>query len=309
MILGRSVTGGDLRLLYDLLYSADWGEITTNDYGFAPAQIGGPECYQLQMYEELYKLFRAQCDPFEPQRLLEVSCGRGGGLRHLVKRWESEVHAVGLDLSVRAVAFCSRHYADVGAMAFAQGSALSLPFKDGSFDVVVNVEASHGYSDDEGFFREVWRVLRSDGAFLYADSRMQQHVPRSMQLLHKIGFKGNFRDITSNVARACELDSERRRALIRSGVPWPYRVLMRRKLDSYAGIAGSAKYQKFRTHRREYFMACMMKVVRGRHLEPSKINDTAGRVADSVVANRDAAGKLSANPAEYAWSRATSRCR
>jgi hypothetical protein len=39
---------------------------------------------------------------------------------------------------------------------------------------------------------------------------------------------------------------------------------MRRKLDTYADIAGSATYQKFRTHRREYFMACMMKVVRGR---------------------------------------------
>jgi ubiquinone/menaquinone biosynthesis C-methylase UbiE len=296
MILGRSVRGGDLRPLYDLLYSADWGEITTNDYGFAPAQIEGPERYQLQMYEELYRLFRAQWDPSEPQRLLEVSSGRGGGLRHLVKRWESEVHAVGLDLSARAVEFCGRHHADVGTMAFAQGSALSLPFKDGSFDVVVNVEASHGYGDDEGFFREVWRVLRSGGAFLYADSRMRQHVPRAMQLLSKIGFKGNFQDITSNVARACELDSERRRALIRSGVPWPYRVLMRRRLDSYAGIAGSATYQKFRTHRREYFMACMMKVLRGHHLEPSRINDTVGRVADSVVANREAGAKLSANP-------------
>src|SRR4249919_3894327 len=94
MIAGRSVQGKDMRMLYDLLYSADWGETTTNNYGFAPTQIEGPERYQLQMYEELYKLFRAVDDPSKPQRLLEVSSGRGGGLRHLVKRWKGEVYAV-----------------------------------------------------------------------------------------------------------------------------------------------------------------------------------------------------------------------
>lgn len=164
-------------------------------------------------------------------------------------------------------------------MAFVQGSALSLPFKESSFDVIVNVEASHGYGDDDGFFHEVWRVLRSGGAFLYADSRMRQHVPRPVKLLHKAGFKGDLRDVTSNVARACELDTERRRALIRSGVPWPYRVLMRRKLDNYAGIAGGATYRKFRTPRREYFMGCMMKVVRGRHRARSTMRSAGWRTA------------------------------
>lgn len=264
MISGRSVKGKDLRLLYDLLYSAEWGEISTNNYGFAPTQMEEPERYQLQMYEELYNLFRAEREGSDPQRLLEVSSGRGGGLRHLMKRWEGEIYAVGLDLSARAIEFCSRCHNDVGSIAFIQGSALSLPFADGCFDVVVNVEASHGYGDDDGFFREVWRVLRSGGMFLYADSRMQQHVPRSVQLLHNIGFEGTFSDITSNVARACQLDCERRRALIRKGVPWAYRVLARRKLESYAGIVGSATYRKFESHRREYFMSCLTKVPRGR---------------------------------------------
>ena len=54
--------------------------------------------------------------------------------------------------------------------ASSQGSALDLPFPDASFDVVLNVEASNDYGDRRRFFREVARVLKPDGIFLYADS-------------------------------------------------------------------------------------------------------------------------------------------
>jgi hypothetical protein len=42
--------------LYDLLYSLSWGETTTNNYGFAPAESDGPERSQLQLYGELLRL-------------------------------------------------------------------------------------------------------------------------------------------------------------------------------------------------------------------------------------------------------------
>jgi SAM-dependent methyltransferase len=42
---------------------------------------------------------------------------------------------------------------------------------DGSFDAVINVEASHQYSCLSRFLDEVARVLRPGGHFLYCDSR------------------------------------------------------------------------------------------------------------------------------------------
>ena len=39
--------------LYDRLYSLNWGETTTNNYGFAPAEGHQAERFQLQLYSEL----------------------------------------------------------------------------------------------------------------------------------------------------------------------------------------------------------------------------------------------------------------
>jgi hypothetical protein len=81
--------------LYDLLSSRNWGETTTNNLGLAPAEGDGPERFQLKMYEELYRLLRARGGVRGGERLLEVSCGRGGALNYLVKRWEGPLRAVG----------------------------------------------------------------------------------------------------------------------------------------------------------------------------------------------------------------------
>ena len=45
------------------------------------------------------------------------------------------------------------------------GDAQSLPFADESFDAVINVEASHGYSNFPRFLAEVVRVLRPGDVF------------------------------------------------------------------------------------------------------------------------------------------------
>ena len=245
--------------LYDLLYSLDWGAATTSNYGFAPANGTHPERFQLQMYAELYRLVKDH-DKANRDRLLEISCGRGGGLHHLFHLWQQGVHAVGIDSSINAIRFCRDHYASVGGISFSCAHALQLPFNDGTFDFVVNVEASSAYGDHVAFFREVHRVLKPDGRFLYADASNQRRAADLEVLVRDGGFTGGFVDITANVVQACELDSERRRALIRTGVPWYYRALLARRLSQYAAIPGSRKFGRLRTRKRIYFMGCLAKL-------------------------------------------------
>ncbi len=45
--------------LYDRLYSLPWDGMTTNNYGFAPAETGDRERFQLQLYAELSKLLES----------------------------------------------------------------------------------------------------------------------------------------------------------------------------------------------------------------------------------------------------------
>ncbi len=261
-LVSRRRRGGQ----YDLLYSLRWGDAATNNYGFAPAEAGEPERFQLQRSAELLKLL-GPIPGAGIQRVLEISCGRGGGLRHVALHLPGAAQVIGLDFSMHAVRFCRTRYAALRNVAFVRGHALQLPFADGALDLVINVEASHAYGDDAAFLREVKRVLRQGGRLLYADYRARRKVPRLERQIRKAGLAGALRDITANVVRACELDSVRRRALIRSGLPWWYRPFGVRQLEQYAGIPGSVAFERLRSGDRMYFIACLT-MLQGEHGEP-----------------------------------------
>jgi SAM-dependent methyltransferase len=248
---------GSRRAQHELLYGLAWGDTTTNNYGFAPSELKSPERFQLQLYAELGKLLEA--DSGRPLRLLEISCGRGGGLAHLTSRLSNPMAAVGIDFSRAAIAFCRRHYRARENLRFLVADALALPFADASFDVVVNVEASNHFGEGNALFQQVQRVLRPGGAFLYADSRIAKKVERIAEALKAAGLHGELRDITDHVRRACEEDTPRRLRLVRAALPWPYRLLLARRAASYTGVVGSRMYEKFRTRRRIYFMGRAVK--------------------------------------------------
>jgi SAM-dependent methyltransferase len=245
--------------LYDLLYSMNWGGTTTNNYGFAPAKGSDPERFQLRLYGELLELLDG--GP-APKRLLEISCGRGGGLRMLARRLQPEALLLGLDFSAHAIDFCRRQYAPVTNLRFVRGNALSLPFGASTIDVVVNVEASHAYRDDGAFLREVARVLRPGGRFLFADYRARHKVHLLEDLAAAIGLRGELRDITRNVVAACELDAGRRQELIRCGLPWYFRLLFGSGLARYCALPGTITYERFRSGDRIYFATCMTRAGR-----------------------------------------------
>ena len=97
MLLIWIITHGVRReRLYDLLYSLRWGDTTTDNYGFAPAETGDPECFQLQLYAELLKLLGRPRPGAGVERVLEISCGRGGGLRHVALRLPGASQMIGL---------------------------------------------------------------------------------------------------------------------------------------------------------------------------------------------------------------------
>lgn len=243
--------------LWNHFYAMNWGDTNTNNYGYAPADGLDPQRFQHQLYRELLKLLPEDATKRRPLKLLEVSCGRGGGLHALLEAAPDTFDATGLDVASSAIAHCSRSQTD--RLRFVQGSALNLPFADGSFDVLLNVEASNDYGDRLRFFEEAARVLRSDGVFLYAESLKSDGVERAQSELAAAGFRATFRDITSNVLEACRLDSGRRRDVIRRRAPFLFRLVFTKELESYAGVEGSSKYRAFADGRRTYVMTAATK--------------------------------------------------
>ena len=165
---------------------------------------------------------------------LEIGCGRGGGCSFL-KRYLEPKSIIGMDISANAIGFCDRNYSIEG-LSFLRGDAEALPFANHSFDVIINLESSHCYANLETFFREVFRVLKPGGHFLYADFRRSREIDHWRTQLEKTGMellRGE--NITPNVVRSLDLDHNRKQKLIHQYIPRVLRI----PFGAIAGMKGS----------------------------------------------------------------------
>jgi len=150
--------------------------------------------------------------------VLEVSCGRGGGAS-FIKRYHQPRIMVGIDRTQQAIAYCRRMHRLPG-LSFIQCNAEDIIFGDESFDMVLNVEASHLYGHVAAFLAEAKRVLRRGGHLLLADKRTQAQLPHFRQQVASSGFRlVSERDISANVLQSIRFQAAVRERIIRDMLP------------------------------------------------------------------------------------------
>jgi ubiquinone/menaquinone biosynthesis C-methylase UbiE len=173
----------------------------------------------------------------EGAKVLEVSCGHGGGASYLTRTFAPSAYT-GLDLNPEGIAFCRRRH-QVPGLSFVQGDAESLPFAAGSLDAVINVEASHCYPDFGRFLGEVSRVLKPGGRLHYADFRFNESIPAWEDAIRNCGMEITAqRDIGAEVLRGMEMNSRRSQELLDRKLPRFLHPLGR----DFAGVKGSRVY-------------------------------------------------------------------
>jgi SAM-dependent methyltransferase len=94
----------------------------------------------------------------ERARILDVGCGTGANLELLAQYGDAE----GVDISADALAFCRAR----GLEKVRLGAAETLPYEDGSFDLVTALDVVEHLDDDVAGLREMRRVLRPGGRAL-----------------------------------------------------------------------------------------------------------------------------------------------
>ncbi len=113
--------------------------------------------YSLEPFIEPFAAFVEQAG----LRVLEVGCGTGGDLFRFTK---AGARAIGVDLSMTSLALVRRRFDLVGQPACVTlADAESLPFPDGSFDLVYSWGVLHHAPDPARAIREVHRVLIDGG--------------------------------------------------------------------------------------------------------------------------------------------------
>jgi SAM-dependent methyltransferase len=228
------------------------------NYGYAPPPGGEgpallPEDESDRLCIQLYDHVLGDAD-LRGADVLEVGCGRGGG-SSFIARYREPRTTVGLDLSRSAIALCRRHRHAPG-LRFAQGDALAMPFPDGSFDAVVNVESSHCYGSMEDFLAEVHRVLRPGGKFLFADLRPSGAMAALRHQLDDCPLELlEIRDISRNVHAALDTDDDRRRSLMRAWIPRAFH----RVFERFAAVRGSSTFGRFESGALRYVSARLVR--------------------------------------------------
>lgn len=196
-----------------------------------------PDRLFIQLYHHL-----AQAVDLTGLEVMEVSCGHGGGASY-IKRYLGPKSMLGVDLNPQAIAFCRRHH-PVKDLTFTEGNAEALQFEDQSFDVILNLEASHCYGDMARFLQGVARLLRPGGYFLFADFRSQADLARLRAQLEQSGLEIlKAENITPNVLQALDLASEERVSLIHQFAS----RLLQNWFKRFAAVKGSGIYNAFQS--------------------------------------------------------------
>lgn len=205
--------------------------------------------HSLQMYHFLFNHLAAK-----DKAVLEVGCGRGGGCFYC-KEYLQAGYVAGIDYSLENIKICCNNYLEF-AIDFRKGDAEKMVIGNNTFDVVVNVESSHCYPKIERFFKEVYRVLKNDGYFLYADFRNKQDVEKWREQIEGSGLKIlSSKDITPNVVESLRLRSPDREAFVRKY--WIHNE------EEFAGVAestrivGSQSFERFE-NREEVYMSFLI---------------------------------------------------
>jgi fatty-acid O-methyltransferase len=243
------------RLGADDVLFLDWAYEENQPMALSLDPADEPNRYPIQLYHST----ATQAGELAGKTVLEVGCGHGGGASYLTRSLRPASYT-GLDLNPAGIEFCRQRH-QVPGLQFVQGNAENLPFTDGWFHAVINIESSHCYPHFDRFLREVARVLRPGGHFLYADMRPVIRVADWEAALASAPMRMlSQRDIGVEVVRGMEKNSPQIRAVVDRLMPaFQHRLACAVAERLSAPVRGSMAHRDLRVGRIIYRMYCLSK--------------------------------------------------
>jgi ubiquinone/menaquinone biosynthesis C-methylase UbiE len=104
----------------------------------------------------------------DPSEILDIGCGTGQLLRKIASAYPGAV-LTGIDAAEEMIKNAKSATPSDNRVHFINGIAEKLPFPDGKFDLAFTTMSFHHWADQASGLKEVNRVLRKGGIFVFAD--------------------------------------------------------------------------------------------------------------------------------------------
>jgi ubiquinone/menaquinone biosynthesis C-methylase UbiE len=112
------------------------------------------------------KSFLDQLNFSKQDHILDVGCGLGGATRYVADKYGSRVTGIDLSQEYTETGKALSHWVKLDKLiTLQQGSALSMPFEDETFDGGYLLHVGMNIEDKAKLFSEIYRVLRPGAAF------------------------------------------------------------------------------------------------------------------------------------------------
>jgi SAM-dependent methyltransferase len=208
------------------------------------------------MYHLLLHRMVADLAP-QPQVILDVGCGQGGGLLYAQALYP-KARLFGTDRNGTATRKAARAVAGNPGSRLVKGHDDDIRFETACADFVISVGAPT-YFGLTRFVCEAARVCRPGGIIAFSGGyRQGDHAVIEAELREAAAANGLdfycYRNITPHTFAALQNDIPRREAEL-ARVPWPFRIYGRK----WADMPGSAEYDEYATGRRADFSCVLRK--------------------------------------------------
>ena len=126
----------------------------------------------LDLTEKLLEFVKVEAK----QDFLEVGCGNGLVTKYLAQEYSASV--TGIDVDPQQIELALKDVDGIENLRYLEADAADLPFGEDSFDVVLSFGVLHHIKNWLDALKEVKRVLKPGGYFVYADIIYPERVTR-----------------------------------------------------------------------------------------------------------------------------------
>lgn len=245
-----------IKMWYKILSKYD---IATMNYGYSKYLDNNEKIYQidyfsLNLYDHMSKNINNK------KNVLEIGCGRGGGIYHVAKKYPN-INFIGLDFIKSYVDLANKKY-NLPNLSFKHGDAENLNFPDKYFDIILNVESAHNYKNMNKFLSGAKKILKDDGIINFTDLYNKKYVDENKYMNNfRKHFKiKNYENITKNVFNAINNNIKSRKThteklMKKYKIPFFEKILFSMWMDEFLSNKNSKIYKQFKNGNVKYI--CM----------------------------------------------------